>query len=203
MTPFPELEPVSSHAAIWHAYDRSVKADLFSTALFTPDNTFLIDPIPLAPAAFEQVGASSPIRGIIVTNQNHWRASAGLAQQLSVPIFAHPDAATPETEVQFSSLADGKPLANAVQVIPIVGAAPGEIALFSNADHGIIVVGDALINFEPYGFALLPPKYCTDQKKMRKSLIRLLEHQFERLFFAHGLPILANARGRLEGLLNS
>jgi len=198
-----ELEPVSSHAAIWHAYDRSVKADLFSTALFGGAETFLIDPIPLARAGLEQLRTGSPMRGIIVTNQNHWRSASQLRQQLSIPIFAHPGAAESETGIQFSAVEDGEPIHKTVRVIKIDGAAPGEIALFSEAKHGVLVVGDALINFEPYGFVLLPDKYCIDQKIMRNSLARLLDHHFEAIFFAHGFPILINARGRLESLLKS
>lgn len=203
MSVLPELEPVTPHAALWHAYDRSVKADLFSTALSTSEGAFLFDPIPLDPANLEQLHATNPIRGIFVTNQNHWRGSFQLSQQLSVPILAHPDAATPETKAEFSPIADGQSVGNKLQVITVDGAAFGEIAVLCDLDDGIVVIGDALINFEPYGFTLLPPKYCVDQKKMRASLTRVLDYQFERMFFGHGFPLLAKARARLEGLLTS
>jgi hypothetical protein len=64
-----------------------------------------------------------------------------------------------------------------------------------------MIMGDALINFEPHGFALLPAKYCRDSKLMRQSLPRLLERPFERMLFAHGTPILSGAHTRLEQLL--
>ena len=64
-----------------------------------------------------------------------------------------------------------------------------------------MIVGDALINFEPHRFALLPAKYASDFKLMRRSLSKLLEYDFERMLFAHGTPLLAGARGRLECLL--
>ena len=51
------------------------------------------------------------------------------------------------------------------------------------------------------GFTLLPAKYCADQKTMRKSLRRLLDHAFERILFAHGFPILSGGAGRLRTLL--
>jgi hypothetical protein len=65
-----------------------------------------------------------------------------------------------------------------------------------------MVIGDALINFDPYGFALLPAKYCSNFKLMRRSLSKLLDYSFDQMFFAHGMPILAHARERLEFLLN-
>jgi glyoxylase-like metal-dependent hydrolase (beta-lactamase superfamily II) len=64
-----------------------------------------------------------------------------------------------------------------------------------------VIVGDALINFEPHGFDLLPPKYCTNQKRMIRSLRRLLDLDFKRIFFAHGNPIVTRARDRLASLL--
>ena len=88
-----------------------------------------------------------------------------------------------------------------MEVIEIEGAVAGEIALYQPSNRGTLIVGDALINFEPYGFSLLPKKYCTDQRLMRRSLNRLLDHSFERLLFAHGTPITSGARTRLEQLL--
>lgn len=202
MAPLPPIEPVTSHVGIWHAYDPSVKADLFSTVLTLKSSAFLIDPIPLDPVSLEQL-AKRTIDGIIVTNQNHWRGSAGLSALLSVPIFAHPDAAEAEIEIPFSAIRQDRPFESALRVLAIDGAAPGEIAILADLEEPLVIVGDALINFEPYGFTLLPKKYCVDHRKMRQSLTRLLDFQFDKLFFAHGPPILVKARQRLEGLLNS
>jgi len=88
-----------------------------------------------------------------------------------------------------------------LNAVPIDGAPAGEIAVYCDADGGTLVIGDALINFEPYGFALLPPKYCSSAKLMRKSLRTLLDYSFERMLFAHGIPILSGARQRLKQLL--
>ena len=66
-----------------------------------------------------------------------------------------------------------------------------------------MVMGDALINFEPHGFGLLPSKYCLDPKLMRRSLRKLLDYSFARIFFAHGIPILSGARAKVEQLLAS
>ena len=80
--------------------------------------------------------------------------------------------------------------------ITIEGAASGEMAFHFADSGGTLVVGDALINFEPYGFTMLPAKYCSNQKQMRGSLRQLLDWPFERLLFAHGSPILSSARAR-------
>jgi glyoxylase-like metal-dependent hydrolase (beta-lactamase superfamily II) len=87
-------------------------------------------------------------------------------------------------------------------VVALEGAASGEIALLYTPNSGTFIVGDALINFEPYGFAFLPGKYCSNQKQMRRSLRKLLDYKAERILFAHGTPILAGASDRLKSLLH-
>jgi len=88
-------------------------------------------------------------------------------------------------------------------VIAIEGAAPGEIVLHYASNGGTLIVGDALINFEPYGFTFLPGKYCSNEKEMRRSLRKLLDYKAERILFAHGTPILSGASDRLQKLLDS
>ena len=87
-------------------------------------------------------------------------------------------------------------------MIAIAGAAPGEIVVHYAANAGTLIIGDALINFEPYSFAFLPAKYCSDQREIRCSLRKLMDYGAERILFAHGTPILFRASQRLEALLN-
>jgi glyoxylase-like metal-dependent hydrolase (beta-lactamase superfamily II) len=98
-------------------------------------------------------------------------------------------------------LQDKEEIEPGLRAVAIEGAPAGEIALYYEADGGTMVVGDALINFDPHGFGLLPAKYCRDYKLMRRSLPKLLDYAFERMLFAHGTPILSSARERLEKLL--
>jgi glyoxylase-like metal-dependent hydrolase (beta-lactamase superfamily II) len=98
-------------------------------------------------------------------------------------------------------LSDGLQLGS-FRAIKIDGAADGEFALYQPDDGGALIVGDALINFEPHGFDLLPQKYCNNQKQMIRSLRRLLDLDFDRIFFAHGNPIVTRARERLALLLS-
>jgi len=88
-------------------------------------------------------------------------------------------------------------------VIEVEGAVTGEIALYHSSNGGTLIVGDALINFEPYGFTLLPRKYCLSEKQMRSSLHQLLTRPAERMLFAHGTPILSGANARLQQLLDA
>lgn len=178
----PELERVSPHVAVWHAYDATVKSELWSTLLQHDNGAIVIDPIEIRDEESKSFG---PVGAVIVTNANHERASAGFG----APILSAASPRDPETLK--------------VQLIDIPGAAENEIAVYSPLDGGTLVIGDALINFEPYGFTFLPAKYCTDQKLMRRSLLQLQHLDFARILFAHGTPITSRAKERLAALVES
>jgi glyoxylase-like metal-dependent hydrolase (beta-lactamase superfamily II) len=196
-----ELSQVTDDLFFWQAYDPKVKADLFSTAFLTSSGILIVDPIPLAEAALNELVRIAPAVGIVITNANHVRVSHELSNRFSAPLFAHRDS-LPDGKVSFTSLADGDKICDVLDVIELSGAAPGEIALHFAPNDGTLVVGDALINFEPLGFSLLPKKYCSDEKEMRRSLRKLLLRKSERMFFAHGTPILSGTTARLHRLLN-
>jgi len=192
-----EIETLSPGVVFWRFYDPTVKADLFSTGLETAAGTFVIDPIPLT-AAFMSRLASKTI-GLIITNENHERAAAAFAEEFQVPVYSALRSIHGIAELV--AVRENRPLAPGLTAISIDGAPIGEIAVHWEASGGTLVIGDALINFDPHGFTFLPPKYCQDFKKMRRSLEKLLEYRFERILFAHGTPIVSRARQRLEQLL--
>jgi glyoxylase-like metal-dependent hydrolase (beta-lactamase superfamily II) len=191
-----ELTHVCPHYAIWQAYDPAVKAELFSTATQTANGLLIFDPIPLAADVGAELERMGKVAAVIVTNTNHARAAGKFAVGCTVVIPA-------ELRDDFP---DGRSLVNGsnlygLNILKIEGAAPGEFAFYDERNGGAVIVGDALIHFGASGFALLPSKYCTNQKKMVRSLRRLLELEFTRLFFAHGDPIISHARERLSALL--
>jgi glyoxylase-like metal-dependent hydrolase (beta-lactamase superfamily II) len=198
-----EFDSITSDLAIWHAYDAAVKAELYSTCLATVVGIYLIDPIALQKQALDGLIGSSRVAGIVVTNSNHRRAAPQFAQRFQVPIFAHREAFADDKPIRLTTIADGEEIRGGLRVTGIEGAAPGEIALYYADDGGTLIVGDALVNFEPYGFSFLPAKYCSDEKQMRRSLQELLHYKAERILFAHGTPIPSAAGERLQGLLNS
>lgn len=198
MTSAAELHQLGNGDFIWQGYEPAVKADLFSTGLATASGTYLIDPIALNDAALR----GSPVLGIIVTNANHARAAAQMARHFSAPLYAHRGACgdLPDTEV--TRIAPGTVVIPGLEIIAINGAAAGEIAIYrDDPNGGTLVIGDAVINSGSYGFTVLPAKYCSSPKLLRQSLRQLPDHAFERIFFAHGTPILSHGRSRLADLL--
>jgi glyoxylase-like metal-dependent hydrolase (beta-lactamase superfamily II) len=195
-----EFARISPGYALWHTYHRKLKAELFSTALVAGNELTIIDPIALPSAHQTELESLGRVARIVITNANHARDAATFAHCYSAPIFAPPElsAELPNSHRLQDAHAIGR-----LRVIRIEGAAEGEFALYHPDDAGTLIVGDALINFDPHGFTLLPRKYCADQKQMTRSLRKLLDLDFARIFFAHGNPIMIRARERLESLLNS
>ena len=198
-----EFDLIQPGLAVWHGYDSVVKADLFSTAISAKDGIFLVDPIQLEEAALAQLLHGKAAAGIILTNSNHLRAADNYLRGFSVPLFAHRDSVSTTPPLHFCEIIDEMMIGGELEVTAIDGAARGEIALYHAAKGGTLVMGDALINFEPYGFTFLPEKYCQDPKQMRNSLRKLLRFKAERILFAHGMPILSGASERLQQLLQA
>jgi glyoxylase-like metal-dependent hydrolase (beta-lactamase superfamily II) len=188
---------------VWQDYDSFVKADLFSSAISTNAGLYIVDPIPLPDPPPGQLSQAAMMAGIIVTNANHSRASSAYSDRFSVPILAHAQSFPDSKPARFTEIENGIRIGAELEVIDIEGAVPGEIALYHASNGGTLIVGDALINFEPYGFTFLPRKYCLNEKQMRSSLGQLLSRPAERLLFAHGTPILSGATARLRRLLDA
>lgn len=193
-----EFQLVTEHLAFWQSYEPAVKCDLSSCAVRTRLGLVFIDPIPLAPPALAELAAAAPI-AVILTNGNHTRAAAEFRERFSLPILAAPEAVPALGIAVDREISDGEVLFDELTVLAVPGAGPGEIALHFAA--GAMLVGDALIHVEPHGFSLLPAKYCADPAEMSVGLQKLLRFNFEVLTFAHGFPIVHDARRRLETLL--
>ncbi len=203
MLPALEVDEVSPGILVWQMYDSKVKADLFSTALEAHTGTYLVDPIPLARDRLLNLRAHRKAAGIFVTNSNHARAAAQFATTFFIPIYVHGELRGSPDFPQATGVQDGDVFSQGLTAVAIDGGPAGEMALHCDANGGTMVLGDALINFEPHGFGLLPAKYCVDPNLMRRSLGKLLDYSFERMVFAHGTPILSGARTRLEQLLTT
>ena len=197
-----EVQSLGNGVSLWHVYDSSAKADLWSSAVETDEGRLFIDPVALHATPLEQLTHRRPVIGVAVTNENHTRQSKAFAEEFSVPIFAGADLADSIDFSRLTFITGGTLLAGDIEVVAIEGAARGEVALYVPHAGKTLIIGDALINFEPYGFTFLPPKYCSDAKLMRRSLRQLLRLDFERVLFAHGAPILSAAKRKLEQLID-
>jgi glyoxylase-like metal-dependent hydrolase (beta-lactamase superfamily II) len=80
------------------------------------------------------------------------------------------------------------------------GKSPGEVALHW-AQRRILIVGDAVIGNPPGRCGLLREQVMDDPPRLRDSVRRLLDRDFDTLLVGDGAPILAGARARLQELV--
>jgi glyoxylase-like metal-dependent hydrolase (beta-lactamase superfamily II) len=193
-----EFQTLREDLYFWQAYDASVKVDLSCCARRTRKGLVFIDPIPLREEALNELAAGCPPIAIVLTNGNHERAARGFRERFQIPISAHREAMPGPGHCIDQPLRDGEALLDELTVVELPGASPGEIAL-----HGAdtLHVGDALIHLPPHGLSVLPDKYCSDPGELLRSLGKLLRFPFDTLTFAHGLPVMTQARQRLSHLI--
>ena len=116
------------------------------------DGILLVDPIPLAPAALEELARASPASARIVRHQREPRARASheFAAQFAAPI------SRPPRELPRAELRRFQPLVDAGDQAPAIIAGDRRSRARSGRDRAAIpvttaaalIVGDALINFE-------------------------------------------------------
>jgi glyoxylase-like metal-dependent hydrolase (beta-lactamase superfamily II) len=197
-----EFQALSDTLFYWSCYEPSCKCDLGSAALKLAAGLVVIDPAPLADAAWKDLLALAPLRAILLTNGNHVRAADTLRKLHRVPVVTAPLTRRDITDLRPDVVLLENERLYGISAIPIPGATPGETAFL--ADTGVLVLGDAVINLSSEkGLELLPDKYCTDPAQNRESLRKLLDCDFHTLVLAHGGPVTAGAKDKLRALLES
>ncbi len=141
---------------------------------------------------------------IILTNRNHSRAANRVRASTGARTVIHPDDAD-HARSQNTDLDDPLEVGGTVgplEVVDASGKSPGEVALLW-PDRGILIVGDAIIGNPPGRCGLLPERVMDDPARLRNSLRKLLDLDFDILLVGDGEPILQNAKARLEELVQT
>jgi len=197
-----EFQTLADGVYHWSVYEPSVKCEIGCTALKLAGGLVVIDPVPLAEAAWKELLGSASLRAIMLTNGNHVRAAVELRAKHAVPLVTAPETRRDFTECKADVTLFPGELLYGIAAIPIPGATPGETAYF--APPGVLVLGDAVINTNlERGLEFLPDKYCADAAQNRASLKQLLDLNFHILTFAHGAPLTNHAKEKLRALLQS
>lgn len=194
-----EITETSNGVWTWHAFEESIRTELFSTAVVSEDGLVIIDPIDASRNVLTRLGKLGPTVAIILTNGNHSRAASRFRERFSAPVFSHPEAVGELTLPVDGTLRMDRRVGGSLEVIELPGAGLGEIALLN--PNGWIHLGDAVINLDDSGPEALPSKYCADAKQLADSLKTLDPLSFHSATFAHGTPILSDAHTRIRSLL--
>jgi len=201
MKPATTLNRITASLFGWATFQTQWKVDFNSYALKTTAGVVFIDPTMPAPAVMQQLEALGEPLAIVLTNAHHDRDADAFRKHFDVQIYAHEKAHSDcDTKVDVQAV-DGEKLPGGLKTIFLPGVTTSEMALFRKDAGGVLLIGDALLNTPGKGLQLLPAQYIEDKKLARASLQKLLEYNFKIVTFAHGDPIVKDAKKALTSFL--
>jgi glyoxylase-like metal-dependent hydrolase (beta-lactamase superfamily II) len=197
MKPATQLKVVIKDLYSWSSFHVQWKTDFDSYAVKTPDGVVFVDPMKPAPVVVQQLEALGEPIGVFLTNAHHDRDADWFRKQYGIQVYAHEKAKSDcDTKIDVLVL-DGERLPGGVRAIHLPGSAASEIALYTKMSGGIVMIGDALLNVPAKGLALLPDPYIEDRKQALQSLRKLAELDFKTVTFAHGNPLVDDAKKQI------
>ena len=87
-------------------------------------------------------------------------------------------------------------------IVAVPGKSPGEVALHW-PERKLLIVGDAVIGNPPGHCALLREKVMDNPARLRRSVRKLLDLEFDTLLVGDGASILHDAKLRLRELVDT
>ena len=167
------------------------------------EGNICIDPVEQDAPTLDAI-ARLGVKHIVLTNRNHVRAANVVRTRTGARTAIHPDDATHARE-QGAIIDEDLHVSQHVGplvVIGVSGKSPGEVA-FHWPERRLLVVGDAVIGNPPGRCGLLPDRVIDDPPRLRTSVQRLLDLDFDTLLVGDGSCIMTGARDRLRELVET
>ncbi len=187
----------------WSTFDQDRNIDFNSYLWQRPEGNVLVDPLPLSDHDRAHLTALGGAAWIVITNSDHIRDSANLAQQFGAKV-AGPAGEKGSFGVACDRwLSDGDEVVPGLAVLEMLGSkTPGELALVL-AGHTLIT-GDLVRAQRGGALNLLPAAKLADATAARTSVARLLElSSVEAVLVGDGWPIFRDGLERLRELYTS
>ena len=186
--------------------------DLNGYAIRLDECTVLVDPPAPEEDDWSSFDVIKPITKIVVTNRDHVRDSELFRMRFGAHLVAGVDEVTQLAPIGVDeAVSEGELIAGALQVIHLPGKSAGEIGLyFSPAHHarsremgGILLLGDAIIGNPPGTLSLIPEPKLDNSSKLKRSLRKLLDYDFEVLLLCDGQSVLSGGKLKVVDFLST
>jgi glyoxylase-like metal-dependent hydrolase (beta-lactamase superfamily II) len=185
----------------WPWFSERHGYDFNGTLVLHEGGNLCIDPVQPDEAVLDRLVKEGVAR-ILITNRNHVRAANAVRERTGAATAIHPADAAHARE-QGAEIDAELAVGQSVGPFRIVGAAgksPGEIALH-DPERRLLIVGDAVIGNPPGRLSLLSERVMDDPARLRASVRRLLELDFDAVLVGDGVPIREGGRERLRELV--
>jgi glyoxylase-like metal-dependent hydrolase (beta-lactamase superfamily II) len=186
--------------------------DLNGYAITLQGCTVLVDPPAPEQDDWRNFDALKQIAKIVLTNRDHVRDAQSFRTRYGARFVAGTDEVTQLAPLAIDEpVREGDMLAGSLCVIHLPGKSPGEIGLyFDPAQHlisrqlgGILLLGDAIIGHPPGALGLIPEHKLDDPAKLKQSLRKVLDYDFDVLLLCDGKPVLSGGKLKLTEFLNT
>jgi glyoxylase-like metal-dependent hydrolase (beta-lactamase superfamily II) len=186
--------------------------DLNGYAIRFDDCTVLVDPPGPEEDDWPSFDAMKPIAKIVLTNRDHLRDAALFRTRYGARFVAGVDEVSQLAPIAIDeAVHEGELIAGALQVIHLPGKSPGEIGLYFDPAHhaisgkmgGILLLGDAIIGNPPGALSLIPEAKLDDPCKLKRSLPKLLDYDFDVLLLCDGQPVLRGGKLKIAEFLKT
>lgn len=167
------------------------------------EGNLCIDPVPPSDESLADI-AQMGVARILLTNRNHSRASNAVRARTGARTLMHPDD-TAHARKQGAEIDGELSVGEKIGPLTIVaapGKSPGEVALHW-PERGLLIVGDAVIGNPPGHCGLLREKVMDDPARLRQSVRKLLDLEFDTFLVGDGVSILHGAKSRLKELVTT
>jgi hypothetical protein len=192
---------------VWHWITTHERWGIEISSYYLGTERVVIDPRVPAEGLdwFEEHG---PPGAALLTNRHHYRDSGRFAERFGTRVLCNRLGAQEFRHgepVEFFDAGDALP--GGVLSLPVGGICPDETALLVTA-HRALALADGLVRMPedaPLGF--VPDALMHDPERTRARLIAayrgiLLEHDFDTLLLAHGLPLVGDGARALRAVVD-
>jgi glyoxylase-like metal-dependent hydrolase (beta-lactamase superfamily II) len=186
------LEKLSEKVYTWCRYSEGLGYDLNGYYLSSEEGNLLVDPPGLTDDEADEIESLGEPQLLVITNHTHWRQAPVLLERWDVPVAAH-EVEAPRLPRVDRTLTDGERLPGGWRVLFVPGKTRGEIALHTEEQGGILLLGDTLIGEPPGRVRLLPDEKLEDRAALLASLSRISGLEFETLLVGDGQSVLSGA----------
>ena len=166
-----------------------------------PAGNLCIDPVPPDSADVAEIERMGVTR-ILLTNRNHSRAANMVRARTAAKTLIHRhDAAHAKSQgAEIDGELNVGESVGPLTIVAVPGKSPGEVALFW-PERRLLIVGDAVIGNPPGQCGLLRETVMDDPARLKASVHKLLDLEFDTLLFGDRVSIVHDAKTRLKDLV--
>lgn len=183
----------------WSVHDDRIDFRSDSYAIVEKGGTTLVDPLPLDDAELERLGS---IRAICLTGSCHQRSAWRYRRRFGARVHA-PLGADGLEEAPDVAYRDDYKLPGGLAPVHAPGPTGVHFALLRPEGSGALFCADVLVHEGGGKVRFVPDDYQDDPARTRETARSFLDLRFEALCFAHGEPLVRQAREAIRAALDA